>query len=155
MAGHVVRSPDGRTWRVRRAWVPRLGAGDTLWRRFRRRFSGTKDKIGESADPDSGCLEVFTEGVLVGLALIALFLLFAFVVVPLLVALVDLLLLVVVAVLATLARVLLGRPWRIEAVADDGTLHTWDVVGWDASRAKIDEVAAALASGIVPPADAA
>jgi hypothetical protein len=135
--------------------VPRLGAGDTLWRRFRHRFSRTKDKIGESAEPDSGCLEVFGEGILVGLAVIVVVLLLAFVVVPLLVALVDLLLLVVLTVLATAARVLLGRPWRIEAVADDGTLHTWDVVGWDASRAKIDEVATSLASGIVPPGDAA
>src|SRR5688500_4733473 len=118
-----VVAPDGRTWRVQRQWVPRLGQ-ETLWGRFHRRFRQTIRKVGDVGDP--GCLEVFGEGLLIGLLILA-FVLLGF---PVLTALLDIALLILLAALALLARLLLRRPWIVEATADDGTSLTWRVSGW-------------------------
>jgi hypothetical protein len=142
------------SWEVRRAWIPRLGR-ESLWTRFRRRFRRVRDKIGEGAEPDvdPGCLDVFGEGILIGLAILVAVLFVAFIGLPLLFALLDVVLLLVLGVLTTLVRVLFRRPWRIEAHSSDGTTLHWDVVGWRASSEKIDEVRASVAAGIVPPTD--
>lgn len=51
-------------------------------------------------------------------------------------------------------RVLLGRPWRLEADADapgPDTRFTWRVAGWRTSQEAIDEIAAGLRNGRRPP----
>ncbi len=81
-------------WTVRRRWAPRLGR-ETVWRRFRRRFSRTAPKM--DASPD-----VFGEG----LSLIVAILVLMFVVIPFVVALVDLLVLVLLALAGLAGRIL-------------------------------------------------
>lgn len=154
----VADGPAGQRWVVRRRWAPRLGP-DTLFGRFKRRITGTGRRSRElieglDAVPD-GCVDA--EGLLVGIVvaivLVVVGLLLIFVVIPLLVALVDLLILLLLALLGILGRIVFRRPWTIEARADDGTIRTWKVVGWRASRDHRDEIAQLLAAGITPPPD--
>jgi hypothetical protein len=49
------------------------------------------------------------------------------------------------------ARIIFGRPWTIEARADDGTIYTWRVTGWRASTTRQTEIRRQLATGHVPP----
>ena len=140
-------APDGRTWLVRRRWVPRLGA-ESLGGRLRRRFGRTV-KRGEHVD--LGWLELFGEHLAVLAAAIAIGLVLVFFVVPLLVALVDVLILLLLALLGLLARIALRRPWIVEARSADGTELRWRVVGWGASGEHCDEVALLLQSGVTPP----
>ena len=136
----TVLARDGRRWVVRRRWMPRLGT-DTLWGRFHRRFRKTFDRVGDAADVDPGCGELLGEGIAAALVVIAVALLLFFVAVPLLVAVVDVLILVLLAFLGALARVLLRRPWTVEAAADDGTVRRWRVVGWRASGERCAQIA--------------
>jgi hypothetical protein len=74
-------------------------------------------------------------------------------IVPLVLAIVDLAVLLVLAALGIVGRLLFRRPWTIEAVGSDDTRLTWHAVGWRASAARRDEIATALAAGVVPPPD--
>jgi hypothetical protein len=142
MIGPIV-DPDGRTWTVRRQWVPRLGP-ETLWGRFHRRFRQTfraTGKVAESDWPDA-----FLEGLVIGVVLLLALLLG----VPFLVALLDVALLLLLAGLALLARVLLRRPWIIQARAADGTVRSWRVTGWRASRDRRAEIEQRLRLGLDP-----
>lgn len=141
-----VRAPDGRLWRVRRRWVPRLGE-ETVWGRVRWRFRQVVRRVGDAADADPGCLEVFGEGILIGLAVLAALLILLFLVIPLLVALLDLVFIVLLFVLGLGARVLFGRPWVVQAVADDGTRIEWRTVGWRASAEQVGVIEQCLAGG--------
>ncbi len=144
-----VQGPDGRRWTVRRRWLP--GAGrESLFRRFVRRYRAWFGHTRDALDADPGCLEFFGEGLAVGLALLVLTVVLVLVVIPLLAALVDLLLLLLVGAMGVAARVLLGRPWVVEAVADDGRELRREVVGWRASGAVCRDVAAFLADGTLP-----
>jgi hypothetical protein len=150
VGGRRVRAADGRTWTVKRRWAPRLG-GDSLWGRFRRRIKGVIHHGKAVADVgDAGCiLDLFDEIVIV-LVLVGVVLLVVFVAVPLLFALLDLALVLLLTVGGVVGRVVFRRPWTIEARADDGTVHTWKVVGWRAADARREEIALSLAAGIVP-----
>ena len=148
MAESIV-ARDGRRWVVRRRWMPRLGT-ETLWGRFHRRFRKVMKRVGDAADVDPGCGELLGEGIAVALVVILVALLLFFVVVPLLVAIVDVLILVLLAIASALARILLRRPWIVEAVADDGTLQRWRVVGWRASGDRCTQIARRLEAGLDP-----
>jgi len=141
----VIVGHDGRRWVVRRRWALRRG-GDTLWAGIRRRFAWRW--LGERADVlDPGWL---LGGRVGGAALfVALFVLV--VGVGLVLAIVDVVVLVVVSAAGLVGRVVLRRPWTVEARAGDGTVRTWKVVGWRASRERLDEIAELLAAGISPP----
>lgn len=147
--GDVVVAPDGREWRVRRRWLPRLGS-DSLWARFRRRTRRTRDMAGDLADADPGCLDVLGEGFVFAIGVVAGAIVLIFIVIPLLVALVDVLVLLVLLVLSVLARIVLRRPWTVEARTAADEVRTWRVVGWRASGQRRDEVAAAIAAGVDP-----
>ncbi len=143
----TILGPDGRQWQVRRRWVPRLGA-DTVPGRLRRRLRRTMDKTrgaGDSLDVADGCLSVDLDAIAVVAIVIIAVLLAVFVVVPLLVALVDLLLLALLAVLGIVGRVVLRRPWVVDALASDGQHLQWRVVGWRRSGERRDQVAQMLA----------
>lgn len=151
----TILSPDGRQWRVRRRLVPRLGA-ETVLGRLRRRIRGTIDKTrsaGDALDVADGCLSIDLDAIAVVVIVIVAVLLAVFVVIPLLVAIVDLLILVVLGLLGILARIVLRRPWVVEASAADGERHVWRVVGWRRSGERLDHIAQMLSAGIVPPAD--
>jgi hypothetical protein len=146
-----VQTADGRTWHVRRRWLPRLGA-ETIPGRFWGRIRRTVRRTTDLADgaPDPGCLEIFGEGLIAGIAILLLVLLAIFVVVPVLVALLDLLVLLLLLGLGAVARVLLRRPWIVEARTDD-EVRTWKVVGWQASGTLVDDVAQRLQAGVSLP----
>ena len=154
MAAHGITTPQGATWTVRRRWVPRLGT-ETLWGRFHRRFRRVFDRLRpKDVDiPDPGCLELLAEGFVAGLAILVALLVAVFVVVPLLVAVVDVAIVLLLAALGVLGRIVLRRPWVVEAVRAGGDeVIRWHVVGWRASGEHRDRVAEYLAStGTVPP----
>lgn len=145
----AVVAPDGRRWVVRRRWLPRLGT-ETVWGRFHRRFRQMARRAGDAADADPGCIADIGEGVAAAIAVTVGLLLLIFVLLPLLIAIVDLLVILLLALLGIAGRVLLRRPWTVEASSDNGTSLRWKVVGWRASAAKIDEVSTHLAAGIRP-----
>jgi len=155
MAERGTIGPDGVRWHVRRRWVPRFGperwwervADRVIARRRRRRERGGKLDALDLAD---GCAVDGLQDLALAVALVVLVLVLALVVWPLLLALVDVLVLIVLAIAGGLTRVLLRRPWTVEAAADDGRALRWRVVGWRASGRVRDAVAAALARGEVP-----
>jgi hypothetical protein len=123
-------------------------------RRTGRRAGDTLDVL------SNGCLFDLDDIPVIGMVLLAVALAViavglvvfgVFVVVPFLLALIDLLVIGIVALVGLLGRLVLRRPWTIEARADDGTVLTWNVVGWRPGRERRDEIAALLASGVVPP----
>ena len=135
---------------VRRRWVPRLGA-ESLWGRFHRRFRHMIRRSGRTADVDLGCLEVLGEGFVVALAILAVALVVVFIAVPLVVAVVDVAIVLLLAAFGLVARVVLRRPWTIEARADDGSHLSWRVVGWRRAGEHVATVSQLLAAGVVPP----
>lgn len=147
MAGWFV-APDGRRWKVRRRWAPRLEL-ETVWGRFHRRFRSTISRMTDG-DISPGCLDIFGEGVVAALLLLVIALVLVLVVIPLLVAIVDLVIVLILAGASILARIGLRRPWTIEARAEDGTRQTWRVVGLRASGAKVAEISRLLQSGADP-----
>lgn len=113
--GRVVTSPDGNSWQVRRRWLdrglPKLGKG------FRR---------GRREAEDSGVLDgiVVFDG-LTGMAIGLIAAVFAAAVVvvllPLLGVALELALLVLLLASGLFGRVVLRRPWTVEAIdLDDG-----------------------------------
>lgn len=154
----VAGGPGGQAWVVRRRWAPRF-AGDSVFGRFHRRITGTGRRARNVADgldvvPD-GCIDAddIFAGVAIAVVVVLVVLLAVFFVIPLLVALVDLVIVLLLALLGIVARIVFRRPWTIEARADDGTVHTWKVVGLRASGERRDEIAEMLAAGITPPPD--
>ena len=124
-------SPDGTAWVVRRRWLPGTST-DSITTRFGRRFRRVAERS-DGLDVDPGCGEVLGEGIAAAIALIAI-----------------VLLLLAGAILV--ARVVLRRPWIVEAVDADGDAHRWDVVGWRASGAACTTVAQHLEAGLAPAA---
>ena len=79
--------------------------------------------------------------------------LFLFFIVPLLITLAEVLLLGLLVALGVLVRVLLRRPWIVDAVRLDRTERlSWKVVGWRRSGEVVDAVAGQLAAGQATPA---
>ncbi|UMG93328.1 hypothetical protein [Nocardioides sp. TF02-7] len=127
-----VRSPDGRTWRVSRRWVP-----------WRRRLKGALDSApdlpsGLGDDPVSA---------IIGLVFLVILLPFLLLV---LVAGLELLVLLVVMPFAVGARIVLGRHWYVE-VRRGWTPYLEEEAGdWQASGVLIHDLAARLERGDVP-----
>lgn len=135
MARRVVAA-DGSEWRVGRRWLP--------WR-VRLRRDGW-DMIDVPADL-GGLDDVpgVLGAILAALAIVVLLL----VVWPIVALAVEVVALVIGVVVLAGTRAVLRRPWTVEAVerGRSGPPLTWRVAGWRASRAHIDTVAVALASG--------
>ena len=121
-----VVDPDAVEWEVGRRWLERPG-----WSR-RRDVDGDGWWYADGGDVDG----------LLGIALVVAFVLLLVFGLPLLVAVLGL----VVALGGLVARVLLGRPWLVEARNERGEL-AWRVRGVRRSRRAVEEVAAALARG--------
>ena len=66
---------------------------------------------------------------------------------PLLALLLDFAWLVGAVLIGVIGRVMFRRPWRVEAVEVAGSRHVWNVVGFRAAGRRVDEIAAAVASG--------
>jgi len=139
----------------------RMGArgrcGAALWRGSARRTFGvgsiavtdkTVRRTLEVADP--GCLDVFGEGIVAGLVIILVILAAVFLVIPLLVAVFDVGLVLVAAMAGVLVRIVLRRPWTVEARASDRETRRWRVIGWRTSGRRCTEISEQLAAGVVP-----
>ena len=142
-------APTPPTWKVKRRWIPRLGA-DTLWNRFRRRLRKTFRRAGDAADTGDGCLDV-GDGIVAAIAILVIAAVLVFVVLPLLVAVVDLAILLVLALGGLVARVCFRRPWLIDARDGTGRVLRWRVVGWNASAERVEDIRRQLTAGTVPP----
>jgi len=141
---------DGRRWRVGRQWTPRIGS-ETVMGRFRRRYREVTRRV-DVADADPGCLEMFEEGLVIGLVGIAFVLTFVFIGLPVLLALVDIVIVILLGLLGIAGRMLLRRPWTVEAVGPEGTTAEWRVVGWRASGELVREVKRRIEQGEPLPA---
>jgi hypothetical protein len=131
----TVTAPDGREWKVGRQWLPR---------RVRIRPDRS---IGDLSDlmlwDDLGG---FAIGILIAVGL----LLVVFVIFPIVAIALELLLLILLLLVGVIGRVALRKPWHVLARTGEAA-YRWPVKGWRASGERIDEVAAALASGSMPP----
>lgn len=141
-----VTGPDGRTWEVRRRWLPRLRT-QRLRERFRRRTrgEGRAANSGDLALEAAGALGDNVLGVIMALVGTILVLVF---VLPLLLSFVDLLLLVLIGGLGLAGRLLGFRPWAVDAIASNGAELEWRVHGWRASRERVDQVANLIVAGL-------
>jgi len=138
-------APDGVEWRVGRRWMTRPVRPSLKWRR-----DAGSDLLTSGSWPggdSAGSLEE-TALILVGVLVVAL------VLVPVLLFGIELIALEWVLAVGLAGRVLLGRPWTVQArsVLPAGVERQleWNVKGWRQSGRVIDEVAQQLASGREP-----
>jgi hypothetical protein len=145
-----VVAPDGVEWTVGRRWMTR---------RVRSSLASRREAGGEllTGAPLPG--GDWAGGGLEGIAvLIAGVLVLALALVPVLLFGIELIIVGCVLAAGLAGRILLGRPWTIEArivrpVGSERQLE-WSVSGWHRSGRVIAEVAAALAAGREPTLDA-
>lgn len=143
----TVSSPDGNRWYVRRVWLP--------WRpKWRGRRKKPELRVNDRVEDAAGCLFDWDVLLVIVALLVAVF--FAW---PLLLALAELAVLGLLALLGVLARVILRRPWIVEATPATGPGRwRWKVVGWRRSGEVVELVAAQLGTGArsihVPDAEA-
>lgn len=152
-------APTGETWRVRVVWQPRWSA---LVRRFgawRRRRKGEEPSDAGLLD---GCGNLDGCGgdddlaaLLLGIILLIFgVLVFWFLLLPLLLLVVDIVVVIALLLIAIPARVLLRRPWTVEAAYDDGRVEkvfSTHIVGWRRALETRDEIAAKLGQGFPAP----
>jgi hypothetical protein len=143
----TVRDPQGREWRVRRRWLARPFRRPAFLGEGRDGSSRGESWWGELVPfPDLGDL---VGSIVVAIIAAALVIVFVVLVWPLLVALVDAVVLLLAALIGIAGRVLLGRPWIVEARRLDGVSEPleWRVTGWHRSRLAISEIRTAIARG--------
>jgi ABC-type multidrug transport system fused ATPase/permease subunit len=145
--GSIVRGPDGVRWRVRRRWLDRsLPSLRQRWRRNK-----------EEREPDSGSALDFLgidllDGTTIGIAIIAVVFLVVFVLMPLIGIALELIVLLVLFLSSLVARVVLRRPWVVEAVmaGDPQERVAFAVKGWRQSSQALRELRAAIPAGGPP-----
>ncbi len=149
MGAVSVTTPSGVTWTVRRRWIPhREGIG------IRSRLKRHLDRLG---DGDSGWLDIIDlpdfgsdlGGVAIVIGLIVVFIVLALIGLPLVLVGIDLIWLVLVLVFGVFGRVVLRRPWRVEARSGDER-RQWFVQGYRAAGAHRDEIARQFRHGQNP-----
>ena len=138
-----VEDPSGREWTVRRKWVPRR----LRWRG--RTFSfdlldGAELLSFGDELPVVGVIFAAIAAFLVAVGLVVL-------VLPAVVFILELLLIATLVGLGVLGRVLLGRPWTIEA-RQKGADHAleWRARGWQGSQEVLESVAQQIAVNGTP-----
>ena len=134
MTSERALDPEGRAWVVRRKWVHRR----LRWRGKR----GARDVL-DGVDLLSLADDLPVIGVIlaaVGLLLVAIFAVMF--IVPAIILIVELLIIGLIVGLGLTGRVLLGRPWTVEAQqVDAGHSYEWKVSGWRASRNLVISIA--------------
>ncbi len=151
IGSRVVRTPSGQEWRVGRRWI---GRPMPRWRKLsRRKTSNGEARPLDAAEvlfsvPDLGGIDDLGAAIVILGAIVVI----AIVVVPLLLFGIELILLGLLVATGILGRVILGRPWLVQASPTNGdaeALH-WQVTGWRHSSNLIDEVASSLEAGLNP-----
>lgn len=139
--GAIVRSPDGRRWRTRRRWLERpLPSSRRLWRKKKDEAADAWD-LGQGLDALGG----FGIGLLLVVAAVIVFVL-------LLGIAFELLAVALLLVSGLVSRVVLRRPWIIEAVDVDDSEErvAFAVEGWRDSGAALRELRTAIAASGPP-----
>ncbi|MGH2907413.1 MAG: hypothetical protein ACRDKI_11700 [Solirubrobacterales bacterium] len=131
-----LRAPNGDRWRVKRHWAKRPRYG------FFKRDNWPLDGVSPLDFADLGFADSFSGLIFGVIAAIAIFLFFLFVVIvlmPLLGVVIEVAVLVGLVSSGIFGRVVLRRPWTINAVNVDNPLESRDykVVGWARSRQAI------------------
>ena len=147
MSTRRVTTPGGVAWTVRRRWLPhREGKG--VVQRFRKRgkpdASNFVDLPFDIGDGGAGLVIA----IVIAVALFLLLLLGW----PVLLLGIDLAWLLLVGVLGMIGRIVLRRPWRVEAVSA-AERRNWFVKGYRAAGERRDEVARQLTHGQNPTGD--
>jgi hypothetical protein len=158
-------APTGVGWAVRVVWLPR-------WRPLARRFGGWRRKhrgpdvdltpgldVPSGGGGGGGFLDGLADDLAVAVVVIVGLLLFGllawWVLIPLLLLAVDAIVVVLLFVVAILTRVLLRRPWTVEATtpaAGGGEdRFATEVVGWREALRSRDEIAGKLRAGYPAP----
>jgi hypothetical protein len=146
-SGKTVTSPDGDRWRVRRRWLDRpLPDLNRRWR------ANSKEAAKNSPEALWGLQA--SDNPAVGLAVVAGLALIVLIVLPLLGVALELVALLLVLLAGLLGRLLLGRPWIVEAenLDDRARSLAFAVKGWSRSRDALAELGTTLATS-GPPAD--
>ncbi|GAA1229222.1 hypothetical protein [Oryzihumus leptocrescens] len=171
----LVAAPDGMDWVVRVVWEPRWSALSRRVGGWRRRKAGERKDFsgldlpdvpvggsshhggsggsghhggGGSSWGDLG--DDLLIGVLVVVGMVVAGALFWWLLLPLLLAVVDLAVVILLLLAGVLARVVLGRPWVIEAVPRRGPARATQVVGWRNARREQERLAEQIAAGLEP-----
>ncbi|HEU5252198.1 MAG TPA: hypothetical protein VFU16_02595 [Solirubrobacterales bacterium] len=141
----IVEAPDGRSWKVRRRWVERPVPNlRERWRRSRKEVDG--EDVFDGMLVLDGAEGFGAIGLAVGIALVVLILF------PLLGVALELVVLLLVLVYGVFARVVLRRPWIVDAVAvgDAEERVAFAVQGWRESGAALRELRTAIAAAGPP-----
>lgn len=147
--GSIVTTPDGAQWRVRRRWLDRPMPD------LRRRLESHRKEIpGESllegaANANINFGDAFQgDSPVAVIAAIVLLLIAVFVLLPLLGVALELIALIFLLGSGLIGRVLLGRPWIVEATNVDNPEErvAYAVKGWRRSTEALRELRTALAT---------
>jgi hypothetical protein len=146
MGRRTVIAPDGERWRVGRRWLNR--SPPKPWTRWRRNRKGNDDgDLVDTLAPDllTGAVDG-PAGLVAAAAVVVVIALLVFVLLPLIGIAFELALLIGFVMSGLFGRVVLRRPWTIEAISldDPARRHAFAVVGWRRSGRSL----AALASAI-------
>ena len=143
----VVTSPDGERWRIRRRWMDR-GLPNV-----RKRFGKDREEAtGLDALDAFSALDVIGDAGWAGLAIGVAVLLLVVILLPLLGVALELILLLLLFSSGLAGRVVLGRPWTVEAIdLDDGKRSVaYAVKGFRRASHAVDELATAIAASGPP-----
>ena len=146
MRGRIVTAPGGERWRVRRRWLDRPAPKPwTRWQRGRTRKDDGEVVSGWIPDALTGAIDG-PAGLALAAAVIVVLALFVFVLLPLIGIALELALIVLLLSSGLFGRVVLRRPWTIEAVSvEDPTRRSaFAVTGWSRSRRALAALAAAV-----------
>lgn len=135
--------PQGVTWVVRRRWSDRR----VRWRGKR----GSFDALDGADLAAAGSDLPVVGGVLLAIALVLFVVGAILFIVPLLILVVEVAIVVAIVGFGLLGRLLLGRPWTVEAQrSSDDAAYAWKVVGWGASEDLVRSVADQLEATGIP-----
>jgi hypothetical protein len=138
-----ISSPDGSVWQVGRRWATYPFPRPRRWR------PNATDLFSSNPVPDLGGLDLESVLIVIGALLVIVL-----IVIPLFIFGIELIAVAWVCAASVVARLVLRRPWIIEARAVDGAASgrvvEVEAVGWRASRAATNELAADIAAGRPP-----
>ena len=146
MAPRTIIDPHGERWQVRTKWMPRKLRWKGKDRDLPVELMDGAELLSLGDDlPVVGVIAAVVAGVVVAIGLVLF-------IVPALIFVLELLFVLALVGLGIAGRILLGRPWTVEArrAGSDEVLE-WKVRGWRASGAKVDEIADQLEAGLTPP----
>jgi hypothetical protein len=137
-----VTSPDGHRWEVRRRWADRRLP--ELRRRFR---EARREKLDGDALWSLWALD-FSSGIVLTIGSLVVLAMLILVLVPLVGVALELGVALLLAAAGVLARLLLGRPWTVEAVDldDPGRRARYAVRGWRGSTREMETLRRRIAA---------